>query len=88
MKATQDIAIKCKKEPPSVPNLAPVGVFYFAKTNGKKVERAFYFCLFGRKSAHFAENPPFSVEKKSLLFGLDFRILKNKHGGEKWGRKA
>ncbi|MDE6456538.1 MAG: hypothetical protein K2L38_11700, partial [Dysosmobacter sp.] len=46
-----------------------------------------YFLGFLMKTENFGENALFPVEKKSLLFGGDFRILGNT-GGEKWGFKA
>ena len=64
-------------------DVAPRGAFFCAKFGAEKVERLFYFQVFGRKNEHFKEKRLFSVEKKSLLFRRYFRIL-NSIGGEKW----
>jgi len=65
-------------------DIAPAGALFFEKNGSRKVERSFYFCKSGQKTEDFKEKARFSVEKKSLIFGADFRILKSK-GGEKWG---
>ena len=78
---------KSKKHPPSSLDVAPVGDFCPPKTGSKKLERTFYFLAFGRKMEDFREITTFLVEKKSLLFRSDFRILKS-IGGDKWVNKA
>ncbi len=77
---------KLKKERPLSQNVAPAGVFFFEKNEPPKIERSFYFCVIGRKVEDFKEKARISVEKKSLIFGADFRIL-NSTGGEMWEKK-
>ena len=78
---------KPEKVRPQSQDVAIAGAFFCAEIGAGKVERAFYFLEFWRKNEDFREKGRFPVEKKSLLFGGDFRILGNT-GGEKWVRKA
>ena len=76
-----------RKARPLSQDVAAAGAFLFAKNGGKKLERPFYFFGNGRKWEDSGEKRRFLVEKKSLLFGRDFRIL-GSTGGEKWGFEA
>jgi hypothetical protein len=75
---------KTKKERSRSQDVAAAGAFFCAKAGSKKVERTFYSLGFRRKTEDFRECGPLSVEKKSLLFSPDFRIL-GSISGEKWG---